>query len=99
MNAPTEKLVADMKAVAGDMRELIALTADQSADTIVSARRKAKAALAAMEERLAHARTAAIEGTHQAVTQADDYVHESPWAAIAGAALAAFLVGFLAGRR
>ena len=99
MNAPAEKRVADMRAAASNMRELIALTADQSADTIVSASRKAKAALAVMEEKLADARSAAIEGTRQIATETDDYVHESPWAVIAGAAAAAFVVGFLVGRR
>ena len=99
MTAAAERLVEDMKTVAGDVRELITLTAGQSADTIVSAREKARAAVGRMEEKIAAAQAAAVEKARISAAATNDYVHDSPWRSIGAAALLALAVGFLLGRR
>ena len=95
MTAAADRLLDDMKTVAGDVRELITLTAEQSADKIVNAREKARFALGRMEEKIAAAQTAA----RIAATATDSYVRNSPWRSIGAAALLALAVGFLLGRR
>ena len=95
MHETTQKLVTDVKTVAADARELIAATADRTAEHVSVAREKASAGLAnvfmktqvALDEARAHARAA------------NDYVHDSPWGLIAAAAVLGALIGFVAARR
>jgi ElaB/YqjD/DUF883 family membrane-anchored ribosome-binding protein len=92
MNAPTEKLIGDVKVLANDVEELLKATAAQSGERIAEARVRAQAAIA-------RARTVAIEQGKQAAQTTDDYVRENPWAAIGVSAAIGLLVGLLIGRR
>ena len=92
MNAPTEKLVGDVKIVMSDIEDLLKATASQTGDKIVEARARAQAAI----ER---ARTAAIEHGKVAARTTDQYVQDNPWAAVGVSAVVGLLVGLLIGRR
>lgn len=95
----TQKLVTDLKVLAGDMQELVKVTADQSGDKIVAARERARGALAGMQGRLAVLEASAMDGAKAAARATDDYVHAKPWAAIGAAGALAFVLGLLIGRR
>jgi len=92
MNAPTEKLVGDVKVLATDVEELLKATAAQTGDRIADARARAQASIA-------RARSAALEHGRQAAEVTDQYVHQNPWAAVAVSAGIGLLIGLLIGRR
>ena len=92
MNAPTEKLVGDVKIVMSDVEDLLKATASQTGEKIVEARARAQAAIA-------RAQAAAIEQGKEAARTTDQYVQDNPWAAIGVSAVAGLLVGLLIGRR
>jgi len=92
MNAPTEKLVGDVKVLATDVEELLKATAAQTGDRIADARARAQAAIS-------RARTTAMEQSRHAAQVTDQYVHQNPWAAAAVSAGIGLLVGLLIGRR
>lgn len=92
MNAPTEKLVSDVRVLASDVEELVKATAAQTGERIVAARARAEAAIM-------DARATAMERSKEAARVADDYVHENPWTAIGVSAGVGMLIGLLASRR
>ncbi|OGA25177.1 MAG: hypothetical protein A3I02_08785 [Betaproteobacteria bacterium RIFCSPLOWO2_02_FULL_67_26] len=92
MNAPTEKLIGDVKVLANDVEELLKATAAQSGEKIAEARARTQAAIA-------RARTVAVEQGRQAAQTTDQYVRDNPWAAIGVSAAIGLLVGLLIGRR
>jgi ElaB/YqjD/DUF883 family membrane-anchored ribosome-binding protein len=61
-------------------------------DTLSAAQKRAV-------EAIIHAKEVGREKIKQAATAVDENVHENPWPYIGGAALAAFVFGFLIGRR
>ena len=50
-------------------------------------------------EAMIHARDVGQEKVKQAAKVVDEHVHDNPWPYIGGAALAAFLFGFILGRK
>ena len=62
------------------------------ADTLSAAQKRAV-------EAIIHAKEVGQEKVKQVATAVDDQVHENPWPYIGGAALAAFLFGFILGRK
>ena len=92
MNAPTEKIVGDVKVLAIDVEELIRATATQTGERIAEARSRAQAAIT-------RARNTALEQGRHAAQATDQYVHQNPWSAVAASAGIGLLVGLLIGRR
>ncbi|HET9663593.1 MAG TPA: DUF883 family protein [Burkholderiales bacterium] len=92
MNAPVEKVVTDVKLLAGDIEELVKATAAQSGDKIAEARARIQQALAGAKE------TVVVRGS-EAGRATDRYVHENAWKAVGISAGIALLVGLLIGRR
>ena len=92
MNAPVERVVTDVKVLAGDIEELVRATAAQSGDKVAEARARLQEALAGAKE------TVVVRGT-EAVRTTDRYVHENAWKAVGISAGIALLVGLLIGRR
>jgi ElaB/YqjD/DUF883 family membrane-anchored ribosome-binding protein len=92
MNAPVNKLAADVKVLAADVEELIKATATQSGEKIAAARERVQNALASASE------TLTVRG-RQAVRSADDYVHDNPWAAVGVAGAFGLIIGILIARR
>lgn len=92
MNAPAEKLVADVKILTADVEELMRATAAQSGEKIAAAR-------ARLEVALADARESAVLHGRAAVESTDRYVRENSWTAVGIAAGVGLLLGLLIGRR
>jgi len=92
MNAPTEKLVGDVKVLATDVEELVRATATQTGDRIADARTRA-------QEAIARAKNSAREQGRHAAQATDQYVHQNPWSAVAVSVGIGLLVGLLIGRR
>ncbi len=95
----SQRLVSDLKALATDTQDLIKETAEQSGAKIAGAREKARMGLAQAQANVAAARAAVTARARNAARLTDDYVHEHPWGTIGVAALLAFAIGYIAGRR
>ena len=105
-----QQLVSDIKSVISDAEDMLGATADQTGEKIASLRarievrlRDAKLRLIEAEDLLVTktaANTAATKTKTKAAARAtDDYVHESPWAAVGIAAGVGVLVGLIISRR
>ena len=92
MNAPTEKIAADVKVLAADIEELVKATAAETGGRLTAARERVRGALAGARD------TVAVQGRDAAVT-AERYVRENMWTAIGVSGAVGFLVGLLVGRR
>ncbi|MCC7487388.1 MAG: DUF883 family protein [Burkholderiales bacterium] len=92
MNAPTDKIVADVRILAADVEELVKATAAQSGEKLAAARARVQTALAGARE------TVTVRG-RQAVQSADEYVHDNPWAAVGVSGALGLIIGILIARR
>jgi ElaB/YqjD/DUF883 family membrane-anchored ribosome-binding protein len=98
MNVATEKLVADLRTLAGDAEELVKATAADTGDKIIKARGKLQQAVVDLKPRLSRAEAMIEDAARSAANSGDAYVHEKPWTAIGIAAGVGLLVGLLIGR-
>ena len=92
MNAPTEKLAADVKILAADVDELVRATAAQTGERLAAARNRVQSALVSARD------TVVVQGKDMAATT-DRYVRENSWTAVGVSAAIGFVVGLLIGRR
>jgi len=92
MNAPTEKLAADVRILAADVEELVRATAAETGDRIAAARNRVQSALLSARD------TVVVQGREAAATT-DRYVKENTWTAVGVSAAIGFIVGLLVGRR
>ncbi len=94
-NVTTEKLMADLRAVARDAQELLEATAGQTGARIEELRARVQESLGAARARLEEAGDSALE----AAREIDEQVRRNPWAAIGVAAGVGLLLGLLLGRK
>jgi ElaB/YqjD/DUF883 family membrane-anchored ribosome-binding protein len=92
MNAPVEKLAADVRILVADVEELVKGTAAQSGEKLAAARSRVQAALVNAKD------TVVVQGK-TAVEATDRYVKENTWTAVGVSAGIGLLVGLLIGRR
>ncbi len=92
MNAPAEKLAADVKILAADIEELVKATAAQSGEKLAAARTRVQATLA-------NARDTVLVQGRSAAQSTDRYVRDNPWGAVGVSAGIGLLIGLLIGRR
>ena len=90
MNAPSERIVSDVKVLVTDIEELVKATAAQSGERVVAARARLQSAL--ME-----AKDTVVLQTKQAAEVTDRYVHENPWQAVGISAGVSAGIGLLIG--
>jgi ElaB/YqjD/DUF883 family membrane-anchored ribosome-binding protein len=95
----TDKLLADLKAVAADAEELLRLTAGQAGDKLGAVRERLGQHLSDTKVQLGEFEAEMLERGKQAARAADDYVQQNPYKAIGATAGLAFLLGLLIGRR
>jgi ElaB/YqjD/DUF883 family membrane-anchored ribosome-binding protein len=88
MNASTDKLMKDLKAVVGNAEDLLKATADQSGEQIARVRARAEESL-----RVARARMKDVGG------ELDEQVRENPWTAVGVAAGIGLVLGILIARK
>jgi ElaB/YqjD/DUF883 family membrane-anchored ribosome-binding protein len=98
MNVATQKLVADLRTLAGDAEDLVKATAAETGDKITQARGKLQQAVVDLKPRIARAEAMIENAARSAANSSDTYVHEKPWTAIGIAAGVGLLVGLLIGR-
>jgi ElaB/YqjD/DUF883 family membrane-anchored ribosome-binding protein len=89
----------EIKNLIADVEDLMARISDLKDADVVRVRGKVLRAVDAAKASLADGADSLKRQAQQAVSTADDYVHESPWAAIGIAALVGAVVGILATRR
>jgi ElaB/YqjD/DUF883 family membrane-anchored ribosome-binding protein len=82
-----------------DMEDLIQATTSLNGEDLARAKAKLQARVAAAKESARKIGAPLVERARNTVRATDGYVHEQPWQAIAIAAGASLLVGYLLGRR
>jgi ElaB/YqjD/DUF883 family membrane-anchored ribosome-binding protein len=95
----SEKVVGDLRDLATNTEALVAATAGQGGEKVQQLRIRAEDSLREARLRLLEAGVR-MEGKMRHGTQAlDDYVHDHPWHSLGIVAGAAFLIGYILGRR
>ena len=94
-----QQLVSDIKSVISDAEDMLGATADQTGEKIASLRARIEVRLRDARLRLTEAEDLLVTKTKAAARATDDYVHESPWAAVGIAAGVGVLVGLIISRR
>ncbi len=94
-----QQLVSDIKSVISDAEDMLGATADQTGEKIASLRARIEVRLRDAKLRLIEAEDLLVTKTKAAARATDDYVHESPWAAVGIAAGVGVLVGLIISRR
>jgi len=94
-----DKLLDDLRVVAGDVEELLRATASQTGDRIKEARARAEESLRAARVRLEETGDEVAAHAREAAREAERYVHDNPWQSVGIAAGVGFLLGYLIGRR
>jgi ElaB/YqjD/DUF883 family membrane-anchored ribosome-binding protein len=95
----SDEAVKDLRELAAQTEALVAATAGPGGEKIQHLRMRAEDSLREARLRLLEAGVR-LEGKVRHGTRAvDDYVHDHPWHALGVAAGAAFLIGYVFGRR
>jgi ElaB/YqjD/DUF883 family membrane-anchored ribosome-binding protein len=94
----SDKLMADLRAVAADMEHLLKATASQAGQHVAQARARAEESLKACIARIAEMQGVALAKTRAAGRATDDYVRANPWRAVAICAVAGLVLGVLVAR-
>jgi len=94
----TARLVRDFKVVAADMEQLLKVTASQTGEHVAQVRAKAEESLQAWKARAGDLQDMALTKARAAGQATDDYVHASPWQAIAIGAVTGLVLGSLIAR-
>ena len=93
-----ERLIAQVKALAYDVEELLKATADQTGARIAAARARAEASLRRAQEDAAQAGREVGRHARIAARATDRYARDNPWQLAGLALVVGFALGYL-GRR
>ncbi len=91
--------VAEIKSLIADVEDLVSRIADLKDADVVRVRGKVMNAIDTAKNTLSGSADSVRRQAQLAASTADDYVHDSPWAAVGVAALVGAVVGILATRR
>ena len=91
----TRQLMDDLRAIVEDAEALLKAAAGEADEKTEDVRSRAEGSIRAARERLQEIE----EEVRTRARDADHYVHENPWSAVAMAAGAGFIMGLLASRR
>src|SRR5271156_5067938 len=89
----------EIRNLIADVEDLVARLADLNDADVATMRTKVMATVDAAKETLADSAETLRRQAQRAMSGADEYVRESPWAAVGVAALIGALVGILVARR
>ena len=92
MNAPAEKLAADVRVLKTDVQELVRATAAESGAQLAAARHRVQTALSSAGDTL-------VMQSRHAAEMTDRYIRDHSWTAVGVSAAIGFFVGLLVGRR
>ena len=90
---------AEIKSLIADVEDLVARIADLKDSDVARVRTRVLSAVDAAKQTLAGGADSLRQQAQSAARGADDYVRESPWAAVGLAALVGAVVGILVARR
>ncbi|HEX2494831.1 MAG TPA: DUF883 family protein [Steroidobacter sp.] len=99
IEATTEQLVSDLKAVMDDAEALLKATSSQTGDRIQEVRARAEASLHQAKARVAQVEEQALRTVRDMAEATEEYVRENPWQSVGVAAGVGLLLGLLIGRR
>jgi len=89
----------EIRNLIADVEDLVARLADLNDGDVATLRTKVLETVASAKETLADSAETLRRQAQRAMNGADEYVRESPWAAVGVAALVGALVGILVARR
>ena len=93
------RLRDDLRALVGDMEQLLKATASQTGQHKAQVRARAEESLQAAKLRIDEAQESALVRTRAAGRATDGYVRENPWQGMAIAAAAGLVLGLALGGR
>src|SRR5262245_15226704 len=93
------QLIDDLTAVIKDAESLLRATAAQTGDKVEEIRARAEETVRQAKERLAGVEEDALEHARAFAGEADEYVRDNPWQAVAVAAGVGLVLGLLMSRR
>ena len=99
MDAPTDKLMHDLKTVVADAEDLLKASASQGGEHITRIRARAEESLRLARERIKEMTQSAEAQARAAAQQVDKQVHEHPWTAVGIAAGVGLVLGVLLARK
>jgi ElaB/YqjD/DUF883 family membrane-anchored ribosome-binding protein len=95
LEAPSEKLVAELKQMVADAEDLLSATASQTGEVAAIARDRIQNSLKVVNRRLHAAEASIISHTRNSAKAADQYAHTNPWQLIGVAAVAAVIISMM----
>lgn len=94
-----EKVIEDLRELAANTEALVAATAGEGGDKVQQLRMRAEDSLREARLRLLEAGVRMEGKVRHGARAVDDYVHDRPWHSLGIVAGAAFLIGYVFGRR
>jgi ElaB/YqjD/DUF883 family membrane-anchored ribosome-binding protein len=94
-----DRVVENLRELASRTEALVAATAGQGGERIQELRMRAEDALREARLRMLEAGVRMEGRVRHGARAVDDYVHDRPWRSLGIAAGAAFLIGYILGRR
>lgn len=94
-----EKLLEGMKAALAEAEDLLRSAASATGDQAAELRARALDSLRATRESLHDTQESILRQGKKVIREADDYVHDKPWQAIAAVGFVGLLLGLLISRR
>ena len=94
-----EKVIEDLRELAANTEALVAATAGEGGDKVQQLRMRAEDSLREARLRLLEAGVRMEGKVRHGARAVDDYVHDRPWHSLGIVAGAAFLIGYVLGRR
>ena len=94
-----QKLLEDLKAALDEAEGLLRSAAHATGDQAAELRARAVDSLRATRESLYDTQESLLRQGKKAIREADDYVHDNPWQAVAAVGVVGLLLGLLISRR
>lgn len=89
-----DRFVADLQSLSTHAQELLHVTSTVSGDGVAAAREQLKESVRIARENLKQLQGEALERGREMARQADSYVRENPWQALAVGVAAGLILGF-----
>ena len=94
-----EKLLEGMKAALAEAEDLLRSAANATGDQAAELRARALDSLRVTRESLLDTQESLLRQGKKVIREADDYVHDKPWQAVAAVGVVGLLLGLLISRR
>ena len=94
-----DKLLESMKAALAEAEDLLRSAASATGDQAAELRERALDSLRTTRESLLDTQESLLRQGKKAIREADDYVHNNPWQAVAAVGVVGLLLGLLISRR